>query len=86
MRAPVDTIAAPLFPTHLPWVNVRGPQSPIQRGRPMLVEFWDFCRPNSLRTLPYLKAWHERYARARGHGAHAPGRRAARDRRPLPGL
>ena len=27
----------------------------------MLVEFWDFCRPNSLRTLPYVKAWHERY-------------------------
>ena len=30
----------------------------------MLVEFWDFCRPNSLRTLPYLKAWHERYGGA----------------------
>ena len=30
----------------------------------MLVEFWDFCRPNSLRTLPYLKAWHERYSAA----------------------
>jgi hypothetical protein len=28
----------------------------------VLVEFWDFCRINSLRTLPYLKAWHERYA------------------------
>ena len=27
----------------------------------MLVEFWDFCRINSLRTLPYVKAWHERY-------------------------
>jgi hypothetical protein len=27
----------------------------------MLIEFWDFCRPNSIRTLPYLKAWHERY-------------------------
>src|SRR3954447_24110226 len=33
-----------------------------QKGRPVLVEFWDFCRVNSLRTLPYLKAWHERYA------------------------
>jgi hypothetical protein len=28
----------------------------------VLVEFWDFCRVNSLRTLPYLRAWHERYA------------------------
>ena len=32
-----------------------------QRGRPVLVEFWDFCRPNSMRTLPYVKGWHERY-------------------------
>ena len=30
----------------------------------MLIEFWDFCRVNSLRTLPYLRAWHERYAEA----------------------
>ena len=28
----------------------------------MLVEFWDFARVHSLRTLPYLRAWHERYA------------------------
>ena len=47
----------------------------IQRGRPMLVEFWDFCRPSSLRTLPYVKAWHERYARGglRVIGVHCPG-------------
>ena len=52
-------------PTRLPWVNVPGGQaSIIQRGRPVLVEFWDFCRANSLRTLPYVKAWHERYADA----------------------
>ena len=75
MRAPPDTIVAPLFPTRLPWVNAPGPRSTLQRGRPMLVEFWDFCRPNSLRTLPYLKAWHERYAEAglRTIGVHCPG-------------
>ena len=41
----------------------------------MLVEFWDFCRPNSIRTLPYLRAWHERYAEAglRVIGVHCPG-------------
>ena len=46
-----------------------------QRGRPVLVEFWDFCRVNSLRTLPYLKAWHERYAEAglRVIGVHTGG-------------
>ena len=30
----------------------------------MLIEFWDVCRPSSHRTLPYLRAWHERYAAA----------------------
>jgi hypothetical protein len=76
LRAPVDTIVAPLFPTKLPWVNAAGGQaSIIQRGKPMLVEFWDFCRPNSMRTLPYVKAWHERYEAAglRTIGVHCPG-------------
>jgi hypothetical protein len=46
-----------------------------QLGRPVLVEFWDFCRPNSLRTLPYVKAWHERYQPAglAVIGVHASG-------------
>jgi hypothetical protein len=46
-----------------------------QRGRPVLVEFWDFCRPNSIRTLPYLKAWHARYAGLglRVIGVHSAG-------------
>ena len=41
----------------------------------VLVEFWDFCRVNSLRTLPYLKAWHARYADAglRVVGVHTGG-------------
>jgi thiol-disulfide isomerase/thioredoxin len=76
VRAPVDTIAAPLFPTTLPWVNASGgKESILQRGRPMLVEFWDFCRPNSIRTLPYVKAWHERYGEhgLRVIGVHCPG-------------
>src|SRR3954470_5147830 len=75
MKAPVDTIAAPLFPTDLPWVNVAPLRMDKQVGRPVLVEFWDFCRPNSLRTLPYVKAWHGRYADAglRVIGVHSPG-------------
>jgi len=46
-----------------------------QRGRPVLIEFWDFCRPNSIRTLPYLKAWHARYGDRglRVIGVHAAG-------------
>jgi len=94
MRTPVDTIVAPLFPRRLPWVNLTdrststgtaaaggGQPSIIQRGRPLLVEFWDFCRPNSLRTLPYVKAWHERYGPAglRVIGVHCPGFDASRE-------
>ena len=85
MRAPVDTIAAPLFPAKLPWVNTPGGAqvSIIQRDRPMLVEFWDFCRPNSIRTLPYVKTWHERYAEdgLRVVGVHSPGFELSRDER-----
>jgi hypothetical protein len=81
VRVPVDTIAAPLFPTKLPWVNATGPQSTIQQGRPLLVEFWDFCRPNSIRTLPYMRAWHERYREAglRVVGVHCPGFEPSRE-------
>ena len=82
MRVPTDTIVAPLFPTGLPWANVVGREaSIIQRGKPLLVEFWDFCRPNSLRTLPYVKAWHERYSELglRTIGVHSPGFEPARE-------
>jgi hypothetical protein len=83
LRVTTDKIAAPLFPKGLPWVNADGPLPTLQRGRPMLVEFWDFCRPNSMRTLPYVKAWHERYARygLRVIGVHCPGFEASRDER-----
>jgi thiol-disulfide isomerase/thioredoxin len=75
VRPPVHDIPAPPFPTTGTWVNVAPLRMDKQRGRPVLVEFWDFCRPSSLRTLPYVKAWHERYA---GHGlrvvtVHSPG-------------
>ncbi len=75
MRAPVDHIAAPAFPARLPWINVATLRMDQQLGRPVLIEFWDFCRPNSLRTLPYLTAWHERYAGdgLRVIGVHASG-------------
>lgn len=81
MRAPVDTIAAPPFPGGLPWVNVASLRMDKQQGRPVLVEFWDFARALSVRTLPYLRAWHERYAAEglRVIGVHAPGFAVSRD-------
>ena len=75
MRAPVDHIPAPMFPARLPWFNTAALRMDQQKGRPVLVEFWDFCRVNSIRTLPYLTAWHERYEPhgLRVIGIHAPG-------------
>jgi hypothetical protein len=81
VRAPVDHIAAPPFPRELPWLNTAPLRMDQQLGRPVLIEFWDFCRPNSIRTLPYMKAWHERY-RSRGLrviGVHAAGFEPSRD-------
>jgi AhpC/TSA family len=82
LRAPVDTIAAPPFLPQLRWVNSKPLRMERLYGQPVLIEFWDFCRPNSIRTLPYLKAWHERYA-AEGLqviGIHSPGFQVARER------
>ena len=81
MRAPHREIPAPPFPRGLTWFNVAPLRMDKQRGRPVLVEFWDFCRVNSLRTMPYLEAWHERYAGdgLRVIGVHAGGFPPARD-------
>ena len=81
MRAPTRAIPAPPFPRDLPWVNVAPLRMDKQKGHPVLVEFWDFCRVNSVRTLPYLKAWHERYAQSglRVIGVHTGGLPPARD-------
>jgi thiol-disulfide isomerase/thioredoxin len=71
----VDTITAPPFPRELEWVNAAPLRMDQQLGRPVLIEFWDFCRPNSIRTLPYVRGWHERYADSglRVIGVHSPG-------------
>jgi hypothetical protein len=57
------------------WVNVASLRMDQQRGRPVLIEFFDVCRAHSLRTLPYVRAWHERYAAdgLRVVSIHAPG-------------
>ena len=39
-----------------------GPVAVRGRGKPLLVDFWDYTCLNCLRTLPYLAEWHRRYA------------------------
>jgi thiol-disulfide isomerase/thioredoxin len=56
------------------WLNSEPLTAAGLRGRPVLVDFWTYSCVNWLRTLPYVRAWHERY-RDRGLvviGAHAP--------------
>lgn len=31
-------------------------------GKPVLIDFWDYTCVNCLRTLPYVKEWHRKYA------------------------
>ena len=65
MRPPAEAeIYAPEFPRGLEWLNVAFLRMNTLMGSGVaLVEFWDFARINSLRTLPYLKEWHNRYGR-----------------------
>jgi cytochrome c biogenesis protein CcdA/thiol-disulfide isomerase/thioredoxin len=55
---------APEFVDNQRWFNTPGDR-PLTlrslRGRVVLVDFWTYTCINCLRTLPYLKAWDERY-------------------------
>jgi thiol-disulfide isomerase/thioredoxin len=56
------------------WLNSEPLTADALRGRAVLVDFWTYSCVNWLRTLPYVRAWAERYA-DRGLvvvGAHAP--------------
>ncbi len=44
------------------WINSEPFTFEEQRGKVVLVDFWTYTCVNCIRTLPYLKAWHERYA------------------------
>ena len=60
---------------HAPvWLNSEPLTADGLRGRVVLVDFWTYSCVNWLRTLPYVRAWDERY-RDRGLvvvGVHAP--------------
>ena len=83
MRPPPEAeIYAPEFPPGMDWLNVAFLRMNTLMGRgAVLVEFWDFARVNSLRTMPYLKGWHARYADEglRVIGIHSPGYSFGRD-------
>ena len=56
------------------WLNSPALNLSDLRGKVVLVDFWTYSCINCLRTLPYLKAWDEKY-RSQGLviiGVHAP--------------
>jgi cytochrome c biogenesis protein CcdA/thiol-disulfide isomerase/thioredoxin len=43
------------------WINSSPLTLPSLRGKVVLVDFWTYSCINCLRTLPYVKAWNEKY-------------------------
>jgi cytochrome c biogenesis protein CcdA/thiol-disulfide isomerase/thioredoxin len=65
---------APALAGATQWLNSPPLSDEMLRGKVVLVDFWTYSCINCLRTLPYLKAWDEKY-RAQGLviiGVHAP--------------
>ena len=44
------------------WINSEPLEVEDFRGRIVLLDFWTYTCVNCIRTLPYLKEWHEKYA------------------------
>src|SRR5439155_14078612 len=56
------------------WLNSPPLTASDLRGKVVLIDFWTYTCINWLRTLPYVRAWHEKY-RDQGLvviGVHAP--------------
>src|SRR4051794_39317073 len=43
------------------WINSPPLQAPKLRGKVVLVHFWTYTCINWMRTLPYVRAWSEKY-------------------------
>jgi thiol-disulfide isomerase/thioredoxin len=62
MELQSPTVRAPEFPESL-WVNTLRPITMASlRGSVVLIQIWDFTCINCLRTMPYLRAWYQRYS------------------------
>jgi hypothetical protein len=58
-------ISVPDMPAEVEWLGRRPrPISQLTARGPVLVHFFDFAQLNSVRTLPYVREWHRRYAAA----------------------
>ncbi len=70
----VSDSAEPDFSGATAWINSAPLTLESLRGKVVLVDFWTYSCINCLRTLPYIKAWNEKY-KASGlviFGVHTP--------------
>ena len=54
------------------WLNSPPLTAPALRGKVVLIDFWTYTCINWLRTLPYVRAWAEKYRRSRIGGDRRP--------------
>jgi thiol-disulfide isomerase/thioredoxin len=55
-------VRAPEFPDDIAWLQGGRLTMAGLRSNPVLIDFWDYTCVNCLRTIPYLREWHSRYA------------------------
>ncbi len=53
---------APEFPGEMKWFNSEPLSMQELRGKLVMIDFWTYSCVNCVRTLPYLKKWHEKYS------------------------
>ena len=53
---------APEFAGTQEWINSEPLSMASLRGKVVLIDFWTYTCINCVRTLPFLRQWHERYA------------------------
>ncbi len=57
-----ESDAAPELGGISSWINSEPFRIADQRGKVVLVDFWTYSCVNCIRTLPFLKEWHRKYA------------------------
>jgi thiol-disulfide isomerase/thioredoxin len=74
MQEEQGPVRAPEFPKNVTWLQGGPLKMADLRGRPVLIDFWDYTCVNCIRTLPYVNEWHRRYAPLglTVAGVHAP--------------
>ena len=59
---PALKIEAPEISGGIKWLNSKPLKLANLRGKVVLIDFWEYTCVNCIRTMPYLRSWHEKYA------------------------